>query len=201
MGELEGRVACVTGGTRGVGRAAAEAFLREGAHVVINGRDAAKGASAVEEMGGGANVHYVGGDMSRREDCDALIQATVDHFGRIDILHANAGGAVSPGPIAEMSDDAMADTMTWNFWHTFWTMRAALGHMIPQGSGRIIATSSVEGKARNSGARQLRRRETCDQRSGEVGGRRGRDARDHRQRRVSGRDGNRRDGQRRTRGR
>ena len=146
MGELEGRVACVTGGTRGVGRAAAEAFLREGARVVVNGRDPAKGSRAVKEMGGGDNIHYVGGDMTQREDCDALIQATVDHFGRIDILHANAGGAVSPGPIAEMSDDAMADTMTWNFWHTFWTMRAALGHMIPQGSGRIIATSSVEGK-------------------------------------------------------
>ncbi len=146
MGQLEGRVACVTGGTRGVGRAAAEAFVREGARVVVNGRDADKGARAVDEMGGGDNVHFIAGDMSRREDCDALVQGTVDHFGRIDILHANAGGAVSPGPVAAMSDDAMADTLAWNFWHTFWTMRAALGHMIPQESGRILATSSVEGK-------------------------------------------------------
>jgi NAD(P)-dependent dehydrogenase (short-subunit alcohol dehydrogenase family) len=45
-----------------------------------------------------------------------------------------------------MSDESMADTMTWNFWQTFWTMKAALGHMIPQESGRIIATSSVESK-------------------------------------------------------
>jgi len=146
MGQLEGRVACVTGGTRGIGRAAAEAFLREGAQVVINGRDAEKGARALTEMGGGDNVHFVVGDVSLREDCEALIQATVDRYGTIDILHANAGGAVSPAPVATMTDEAMQDTLLWNFWHTFWTMRAALGHMIPRQSGRIIATSSVEGK-------------------------------------------------------
>ena len=146
MGQLEGRVACVTGGTRGIGRAAAEAFLREGARVVINGRDTEKGEGALAEMGGGDDVHFIAGDVSRREDCEALVQGTVDRFGRIDILHANAGGAVSPAAVAEMTDEAMQDTLLWNFWHTFWTMRAALGHMIPQQSGRILATSSVEGK-------------------------------------------------------
>ena len=100
----------------------------------------------IAEMGGGDNIHYINGDMSKRDDCDALIQGTVDHFGRIDILHANAGGAVNPGPIAEMSDESMAATLNWNFWHTFWTMRTALGFMIPQGRGRILATSSLEGK-------------------------------------------------------
>ncbi len=146
MGLLEGRVACVTGGTRGIGRAAAEAFLREGAQVVINGRDAAKGEQALAEMGGGDNVAFVHGDVAVRDDCEALIQAAVDRYGAIDILYANAGGAVNPAPIAAMTDEAMQDTLLWNFWHTFWTMRAALGHMIPRQSGRIIATSSVEGK-------------------------------------------------------
>jgi 3-hydroxybutyrate dehydrogenase len=146
MGQLDGRVACITGGTRSIGRAVAEAFLREGANVVVNGKDPEKGAIAVKEMGGGDNVHFIQGDMTQKADCEALVQGTVDHFGRIDILHANAGGAVGPGPVAEMSDESMADTMTWNFWQTFWTMKAALGHMIPQESGRIIATSSVESK-------------------------------------------------------
>ena len=50
-----------------------------------------------------------------------------------------------------MSDEGMEDTLTWNFWHTFWTMRAALNHMIPQQHGRIIATSSVEGKVGKPG--------------------------------------------------
>jgi NAD(P)-dependent dehydrogenase (short-subunit alcohol dehydrogenase family) len=146
MGQLDGRVACITGGTRSIGRAVAEAFLREGANVVVNGKDPEKGAIAVKEMGGGENIHFIQGDMTQKADCEALVQGTVDHFGRIDILHANAGGAVGPGPVAEMSDESMADTMTWNFWQTFWTMKAALGHMIPQESGRIIATSSVESK-------------------------------------------------------
>ncbi|HUW01683.1 MAG TPA: SDR family oxidoreductase [Acidimicrobiales bacterium] len=151
MGILDGRVACVTGGTRGVGRAAAEAYLAEGAKVVVNGRDVDKGVTAVAEMGGGDKVHFIAGDMMQRDDCEALIQGTVDHYGKIDILHANAGGAVGPGPIVDMTDEGMQDTMVWNFWHTFWTMRAALKHMIPQESGRIIATSSVEGKLGSAG--------------------------------------------------
>ncbi|MGI9577830.1 MAG: SDR family NAD(P)-dependent oxidoreductase [Microthrixaceae bacterium] len=146
MGQLDGRVACITGGTRSIGRAVAEAFLREGAKVVVNGKDPEKGALAVKEMGGGENVHFIAGDVTLKADCEALVQGTVNHYGRIDILHANAGGVVGPGPVAEMADESMADTMTWNFWHTFWTMKAALAHMIPQESGRIIATSSVESK-------------------------------------------------------
>ncbi len=146
MGQLDGRVACITGGTRSIGRAVAEAFLREGANVVVNGKDPEKGATAVAEMGGGDNVHFIQGDVSKKEDCEALIQGTVDHFGRIDILHANAGGVQGPGPVTDVTDEDLQATFEWNFWHTLWTMRAALGHMIPQASGRIIATSSVESK-------------------------------------------------------
>ena len=146
MGQLDGRVACITGGTRGIGRATAEAFLREGAKVVINGRSPEKGAQALEEVGAGDDLHFVAGDVKQREDCEALIQATVDKYGKIDILFANAGGASNHAPIVDLTDDAMQDSLLWNFWHTFWTMRAALGHMIPQESGRIITMSSVEGK-------------------------------------------------------
>jgi 3-hydroxybutyrate dehydrogenase len=146
MGDLDGRVACITGGTRGIGRATAEAFLREGAQVVINGRSAEKGQQALDEMNGGDNVHFIAGDIKKREDCEALIQGTVDKYGKIDILFANAGGASDHAPVAALTDEAMQDSLTWNFWHTFWTMRAALNHMIPQESGRIICNSSVEGK-------------------------------------------------------
>ncbi|NNE72491.1 MAG: SDR family oxidoreductase [Acidimicrobiales bacterium] len=146
MGELDGKVACITGGTRGIGRATAEAFLREGAQVVINGRSPEKGEATLAEIGAGDNLHYIAGDVKQREDCEAVVNGTVDHFGSIDILFANAGGASNHAPVAELTDEAMQDSLVWNFWHTFWTMRAALGHMIPKQSGRIITMSSVEGK-------------------------------------------------------
>jgi 3-hydroxybutyrate dehydrogenase len=147
MGVLEGRVACITGGTRGIGRATAEAFLREGAKVVINGRSPEKGAAALAEMNGGADVHFIASDVKTRGGCEAIVNGTVNHFGRIDILFANAGGATGHAPVVDLTDEAMDDALRWNFWHTFWTMQTALRHMIPQESGRILTMSSVEGKA------------------------------------------------------
>ncbi|MEM9893483.1 MAG: SDR family oxidoreductase [Actinomycetota bacterium] len=146
MGVLDGQVACITGGTRGIGRATAQAFLREGASVVVNGRDPAKGQQALDEMGAGERAHFIAGDVKKREDCEAIVEGTVERYGKIDILFANAGGASGHAPVADLTDEAMQDSLEWNFWHTFWTMRSALNHMIPQGSGRVIAMSSVEGK-------------------------------------------------------
>ncbi len=151
MGSLEGRVACVTGGTRGIGLGIARAFIEEGARVVINGRDEVKAKATLEELDAGENVHFIAGDVKLREDCEAIVNGTVAHFGRIDILVPNAGGGSDYAPVAQMTDEAMADAMTWNFWHTFWTMRTALGHMIPQQWGRIMTMSSVEGKVGKPG--------------------------------------------------
>ncbi|MFN3257817.1 MAG: SDR family NAD(P)-dependent oxidoreductase [Ilumatobacter sp.] len=151
MGALDGRVACITGGTRGIGRATAEAFLREGAKVVVNGRDPEKGAQALAEMNGGDDVFFLAGDVKTREGCEAIVNGTVDHFGKIDILFANAGGASNHAPVADLTDEAMQDSLVWNFWHTFWTMQTALKYMIPQQSGRIITMSSVEGKVGKPG--------------------------------------------------
>ncbi len=151
MAELAGLVACITGGTRGIGRATAEAFVREGASVVINGRSPDKGAQALEEMDAGDQVHFIAGDVKRRADCEAIVNGTVERFGQLDILFANAGGASGHAPVADLTDEALADSLEWNLWHTFWTMRAALGHMIPRRTGRIIAMSSVEGKVGKPG--------------------------------------------------
>ena len=151
MGVLDGRVACVTGGTRGIGLAIARAFLDEGAKVVINGRDAQKAARTIAELNAGDDVHFIAGDVMQREDCEAIVNGTVAHFGKIDILVANAGGAANHAPVAQLTDESMQQALVWNFWHTFWTMRAALAHMIPQQSGRIITMSSVEGKVGKPG--------------------------------------------------
>jgi 3-hydroxybutyrate dehydrogenase len=150
-GVLEGRVAVITGGTRGIGRAIAEAFVREGASVLINGRSEEKGREALAQMNAGDRVQFLAGDVKKREDCELLIDETVKRFGRIDILVANAGGATNHAPVAQLTDEAMQDALVWNFWHTFWTMRKALNYMIPQKSGRIMSISSVEGKAGKPG--------------------------------------------------
>jgi 3-hydroxybutyrate dehydrogenase len=146
MGELDGRVACITGGTRGIGRGIAEAFRREGARVVINGRSPDKGAEALAEMNGGDDIAFYAGDVKQREVCDGLVDFTVERYGRIDILVPNAGGGDNYAPLQDYTDEAMQDCLVWNYWHTFWTMRRSLKYMIPQQWGRIMPVSSVEGK-------------------------------------------------------
>jgi 3-hydroxybutyrate dehydrogenase len=151
VGELDGRVAVITGGTRGIGRAIAESFLAEGAKVVINGRDAEKGKQAKLEMKGGRRVHFVRGDAKKRKDCERLIDATVKKFGQIDILVNNAGGAANHAPVANLTDESLDDALKWNLWSTFWCSRKALEFMIPQQWGRIINISSLEGKVGKPG--------------------------------------------------
>src|SRR5262245_24120280 len=117
MGELDGRVACITGGTRGIGRAIAEAFLREGANVVVTGRSIDKGKQALDEMHAGDAAHFVQGDVRERAACEDAVDATVERYGRIDILVPNAGGSADHAPVVDLTDEAMQDALLWNFWH------------------------------------------------------------------------------------
>ncbi len=146
MGDLDGKVAAVTGGTRGIGLAVATAFHREGASVVVNGRSPDPGAAALAEMGGGDRVHYIAADVKSREAVESIVDGTVERFGRIDILVNNAGGSTNHAPVAQLTDEALQDALLWNLWSTFWGMRRALHYMVPQQWGRIINMSSVEGK-------------------------------------------------------
>jgi 3-hydroxybutyrate dehydrogenase len=149
MGLLDGKVAAITAGTRSIGRAIAEIYLAEGASVVVNGRGQEKGFAAVEEMraaGAGDRVLFVQGDASIQSDVENVINATVAHFGRLDIAVLNAGGVKSTAPVAHMTDEEWHYELNLNLNSTFWGMRASLQHMIPQQSGRIICMSSVEGK-------------------------------------------------------
>ena len=146
MGKLDGRVAAITSGSTGIGRGIAEGFLAEGAKVVLNGRNADKGAKALEDMGAGDNGFFVQGDATVREDIDKLIDGAVEHFGRIDILVNNAGGLIKTAPVMDLSDEDWDYAIRWNLYSAFWGTRKALNHMVPQGFGRIINISSVEGK-------------------------------------------------------
>lgn len=146
MGKLEGKVACITGGTRSIGRAMADAFVAEGAKVVVNGRDAEKGQRCLEEMGAGDDAAFFAGDASEQSTVEGLVDFTIETYGQLDICCLNSGGVKMTAPVAQMTDEEWTLEVDWNLNHVFWGMRRALQHMIPRESGRILVTSSVEGK-------------------------------------------------------
>ena len=146
MGKLEGKVACITGGTRSIGRAMADAFVAEGAKVVVNGRHAEKGQRCLEEMGAGDDAAFFAGDASEQSTVEGLVDFTIETYGQLDICCLNSGGVKMTAPVAQMTDEEWTLEVDWNLNHVFWGMRRALQHMIPRESGRILVTSSVEGK-------------------------------------------------------
>lgn len=146
MGKLDGKVACITGGTRSIGRAMADAFIAEGGKVVVNGRDEAKGQQCLDEMAAGDDAAFYAGDASKQATVEGLIDFTIERYGQLDICCLNSGGVNQTAPVVQMSDEEWALEVDWNLNHVFWGMRRALQHMIPRESGRVIVTSSVEGK-------------------------------------------------------
>ena len=146
MGKLDGKVAAITGGTRSIGRAMAEAFLAEGAKVVVNGRTEEKGQQCLDEMDAGDNAAFYAGDASKQADVEGLVDFAVKKYGQLDIMCLNSGGVNMTAPVAMMSDEEWALEIDWNLNQVFWGMRKSLQHMIPRESGRILVTSSVEGK-------------------------------------------------------
>ena len=150
--KLAGRVAAITGGTRGIGRGIAEAFLGEGARVVVNGRSHQKGAAFLAELAAGERAHFVGADVRVQGDVERFVDETVARYGRIDVLVNNAGGSSGYAPVAELSDEAWGEAMDWILNSAFWATRRALRDMLPRGWGRVINISSVEGKQANKSA-------------------------------------------------
>ena len=144
--QLENRVAAITGGTAGIGRAIAEAYLAEGASVAVMARNQAKAMHMLEELGAGERCAFIAGDATSQSDVEGFVDATIERFGQIDILVNNAGGAGELQPIADLPDDAWDLVMKWNLYSTFWASRRAVKPMIARGWGRIINISSTEGK-------------------------------------------------------
>jgi len=147
--DLTDQVAAITGGTRGIGRAIAEAYLAAGARVVINGRSVEKGQQALAEMAAGENAKFVAGDVTSQQDVENFVDSTIKAYGRIDILINNAGGSSGFAPVAELTDEAWQQAAAWILDSAFWATRAALRDMLKRKSGRIINISSVEGRQAN----------------------------------------------------
>jgi len=149
---LQGRVALVTGGSRGIGAAVAEALASAGAALAIcarNGEAAAATAAAIAGRGGQALG--VAADVSHAADAERIVAACVERFGRLDILVNNAG-ITRDGLVLRMKDEDWSDVLAVNLNGAFYCARAALRAILKQKqSGRIINVGSVVGSMGNPG--------------------------------------------------
>lgn len=152
MSSLGGRVAVVTGGSRGIGLAIAAWLAEHGAAVVVSGRDADRLHAATKELEAhGAPVLGVAADAAKREDADRLVDVTRDRFGRLDILVNNAG-ITRDGLVIRMKDDDWDRVMEVNLRGAFLMTRAAAKAMVrSKAGGRIINIASTAGAMGNAG--------------------------------------------------
>lgn len=142
---LEGKVALVTGGSRGIGRAIALGLSAQGAKVAICARNPEAAQKVVAEMeAAGAEGMAVAADISREAEVDGVIQATVKQFGRLDILVNNAG-ITRDGLLIRMKEEDWDTVLDVNLKGAFFTTRAALRPMLRAQNGRIVNISSVAG--------------------------------------------------------
>ena len=148
---LAGKVAIVTGGTRGIGFAIARLLAEDGASVVVSGRDAARLEAAVKELESlGAPAMAVAADAAKREDADRLVEATRERFGRVDVLVNNAG-ITRDQLLVRMKDDDWDQVLDTNLRGVFLMTRAVGKVMMRQKSGRIINIASTAGAMGNPG--------------------------------------------------
>jgi NAD(P)-dependent dehydrogenase (short-subunit alcohol dehydrogenase family) len=142
-GKLDSRVALITGGDSGIGRAIAVAFAKEGARLVISylneHKDAEETKRLVAEQGG--HCEAIAGDVSDESFCQSLVQQTVDVCGSLDILINNAGEQHAVGDITNITNDQLERTFRTNIFAMFYLVKAALPHLSK--SSAIVNTTSV----------------------------------------------------------
>jgi NAD(P)-dependent dehydrogenase (short-subunit alcohol dehydrogenase family) len=151
METLSGKIAVVTGGTRGIGRAIAERLLREGAFVAICGRKQESVSRAVHELeAGGGKIFGQAADVTRLEDVRRFFQAVDDCFSGLDVLVNNAGAGVFR-KVGEMSPEDWHRNIDLNLNGPFYCTREALPRFQQRGAGFVVNISSLAGKDAFSG--------------------------------------------------
>ena len=138
---LKDKVAVVTGAATGIGRASALLFAREGARVVIGDVNEVEAQQTVGQAN--ADMQFVRCDVQSTTDVNALVQAAIDRYGRIDVMFNNAGRNFF-GKVHEISDEQWQACISLNLTGVFRGMRAAIPHMLRQGGGSIINTASIQ---------------------------------------------------------
>jgi 3-oxoacyl-[acyl-carrier protein] reductase len=151
MTALAGRVAIVTGGSRGIGAAITALLAEDGAAVVVSGRDGDRLERAVKDLtAGGASVVGVVADAASREDAERLVDTAKQRFGRLDVLINNAG-ITRDTLLVRMKDEDWDRVMDVNLRGAFFMTRAATKLMMRQKSGRIVNIASTAGAMGNAG--------------------------------------------------
>jgi 3-oxoacyl-[acyl-carrier protein] reductase len=145
MGALNGKVALVTGSSRGIGAAIARRFAREGASVVVHGRDTTALSAVVGEIEKvGGKAMSVTADVTKFEEIELLRAEVEKNLGPIDILVANAGGSfTAPGPLEEITEEGWHASIDGNLTATFLTIKSILPGMKERKAGNIITISSA----------------------------------------------------------
>jgi glucose 1-dehydrogenase len=139
MGSLSNKVAVITGGTRGLGLAIAQAYAREGAAVVIASRSVRSVDQAVHLLKQqGAQVEGMACDVSDKAQVEALADRAESTFGRFDIWVNNAGLGAPYGPSADVPADRFEAVLKTNIWGNYYGSISALQHFVPRGSGKLI---------------------------------------------------------------
>ena len=150
---MDNPVVLITGALTGIGRAAAVAFARKGATVVVAGRRDEAGKALAEELRGlGAEAEFINADVRREDDVRALVDETVARFGRLDAAVNNAGTEGQVGPITDQTAETYAATFETNVLGVILSMKHEVRVMEGQGSGSIINISSTYGHEGAAGA-------------------------------------------------
>jgi NAD(P)-dependent dehydrogenase (short-subunit alcohol dehydrogenase family) len=143
MKRFDGRVALVTGGAHGIGRAVVQGLLAEGARVVAADVEEGPLQETVAELAPrGDSLRAVAGDISRRDDVHRMVTACVETFGRLDVLVANAA-VTDAQPLLDITDSRWQRVLDVNVTGTFYCLQEAARVMAPQGGGAIVVTAST----------------------------------------------------------
>jgi len=145
---IAGRAVVVTGGTRGIGKGIASVFARNGARVIITGRDSDAARAAAEELDAAAEapgeVSFVQADVSSRQDCRRMAAIAQERLGGIDVLCANAG-IFPESRLADLTEEALDQVLGTNLKGTVFSVQACLPALARSGRGRVILISSITG--------------------------------------------------------
>ena len=144
MFDLTGKVALITGSSRGIGKSIAECMVKQGAKVVISSRKAEACTAVADEIkASGGEAVAIPCNIGRKEELQALVDGTRKAFGKIDILVCNAATNPVFGPMTDVSDDAYDKIMDTNVKGAFWLCNMVLPEMAERGDGAVILISSI----------------------------------------------------------